>query len=240
MIFDSVYIQNCVLWWVDDWCRYQGIEYIIVGDGEVIIGQIFNGQFVVMVFDCQFFDFFFDVCYVEGIDIMQYWCYQVVWCRNCYVDVEIVVVNYVIVVDRCVYFWVMFQGFNYCFYVEGYKVQMDVVVFFKCFIVLFMQIYNWFYVDFVECGQYGGGVFCFQQMFCYMFMQVSYWDMFFIMCSQSWLCCWSSCCWSRFFCWGFCQMFFYIFMSQMIIYIGVFNGVGVEIVFSQQVMDCWV
>lgn len=179
MVFNGMYIQNSVLWWVDDWCGYQGVEDVVVGNSEVIVGQVVYGQFVVVVFYCQFFDIFFDICYVQQVDVMQYWGDQIVWSGYGYVDVEVVVVYYVVVIDGSVYFWIVFQCFYYCFYVEGYKVQVDVMMFFECFIVLFMQIYDGFYVDFVKGCQYGGRVFCFQQMFGYVFMQMGYWDVFF-------------------------------------------------------------
>lgn len=73
------------------------------------------------------------------------------WCRNCNWYIEVVVINNVIIVDRCVNFREMFKGFGYCFYVERYEIKVNIVMFFKVVLVLFMKIYDWFYVYFVKC-----------------------------------------------------------------------------------------
>lgn len=70
----------------------------------------------------------------------------------CYVDVVVIVVDYVVIVDGGVYFWELFQ----CFYIgvgkEVYEIKMDIVGFFEGVFVVFVYIYDWFYVDFVEGG----------------------------------------------------------------------------------------
>ena len=236
-IFDSVHTQNCALRRVDDRRRHQGTEHTTVGDGEVTTGQIFNGQLAVTAFDCQLFDFLLDVCHAEGIDITQNRRHQTARRRNRHTDVEIVVVDHIIAVDRRIHFRVTFQGFNHRFHVEGHKAQTDAVAFFKRFTVLLTQIHNRLHVDFVERGQHGGGVFRFQQTLCHTLTQASHRDTFFTTCSQSRLRRWISRCRSRLFRRGFRQMFFHIFTSQTTTHTGAFNGAGVEIVFSQQATD---
>lgn len=73
-------------------------------------------------------------------------------CRYCDRDIEVVVINNIIIVNRCIYFREMFKCFSYGFNVERYKVKMNIMVFFEVFLILFMKFYNGFYVNFVKCG----------------------------------------------------------------------------------------
>src|SRR5690606_9168465 len=104
-----------------------------------------------------------DISHTQGVHITQNRGHQATWRRYRHADVEVVVVNHVIAVDRRVYFRVAFQRFHHCFHVEGHKAQTDTVTFFERVTILLTQIHDGLHVHFVEGGQHRGGVFRFQQ-----------------------------------------------------------------------------
>ena len=104
--------------------------------------------------------------------------------RNRHTDVEIVVVDHIIAVDRRIHFRVTFQGFNHRFHVEGHKAQTNAGVFKRFHRTASRRSIIGFMLTSVERGRHGGGVFRFQQTLCHTLTQASHRHTFFATCSQ--------------------------------------------------------
>lgn len=106
-----------------------------------------------------------------------------------------------------------------------------------------MQVYDWFYVDFVEGGQYGYGGLCFDQVFGDFGLQVGYWYVFFDMVvgGEDW--CFGS--WGGRFGWGGWGVFFcfdcsdYVFFGYVIVFVGVGDVVWIDVGFFGQFVCGW-
>lgn len=63
----------------------------------------------------------------------------------------VVVIDDIVIVDFGVDCGKLFEIFDGSFCEEWYEVEFDFVFFLEWFFVLWVEIYDWFYVDFVKC-----------------------------------------------------------------------------------------
>ena len=158
-----MHAQNGALGRVDDRGGHQGAEHTTVGDGEVAASQLIHGQFAVAALAGQILDGLLDVGQAHVVAVAQHRGHQTTGGGDGDADVEVVVVNHVITIERRVHFRIALEGLHHRLHVEGHKAELDAVLLLEDLAVLLAQIHDGLHVDLVEGGQHGGGVFRFQQ-----------------------------------------------------------------------------